>query len=181
MSNTQVINVASSTPTIPTSFDTFDGATPTGTAVPAANVINIVAEGGLHVSATGNTITIIDSEDSQTGQTIGATNLDLFTYTMPATPTAVTFQGMIVGMNQSGGGGDYGAGYFVTCSAITDGAAASILGTPNIDEFESAALFAGALTVQAIGNNVVFSLLGTAGETIDWRGELNLISQVRTA
>lgn len=181
MSNTQVINVASSTPTITTSFDTFDGATPTGTAVPAANIINIVAEGGLHVSATGNTITIIDSEDSQTGQTIGAVNLDLMTFTMPATPAAVTFQAFIVGMNQSGGGGNYGAGYFATCTAITDGAAATILGEPTIDEYESAALFQSALTIQAIGNNVVFAVLGTAGETIDWRGELNLISQLRTA
>lgn len=181
MSNTQVIDVVGTTPVIPTQFDTFNGATPTGSAVPAANIINVVAEGGMNVSASGNTITISDSEDSQTGQTIGAVNLDLLTYTMPATPTAVTFQAFIVGMNQSGGGGDYGAGYFATCCAITDGVNATVLGEPNIDEYESAALFQSALTVQAIGNNVVFGVLGTAGETIDWRGELNLISQTRLA
>lgn len=47
----------SSTPSIPTSFNGN-----TGTAVPAANILNIVGSGNLATSASGNTVTITESQ-----------------------------------------------------------------------------------------------------------------------
>jgi hypothetical protein len=178
----QIISSVSSAPAVPTSF-----VTDSGTAVPAANILNVVTPGGgtqgIETSGSGNTITITLSDPvlTATGTTIGATNLDLFTYSMGATPAATTFTVTITGINRSAGGGPFGAGYFVTASGLTDGAVASVIGNPQTDEFESTSLFSSALTVQAIGNNIVFALLGTAGQTIDWIGRLQYLQQNRTA
>lgn len=67
MSQAGVINVTSSSPTIPTNF-----VTNSGTAIPALNILNVLGSGAITTSGAGNTITIAISGSGLTWSTISA-------------------------------------------------------------------------------------------------------------
>lgn len=67
MSQAGVINSVNSNPTIPTSF-----VTNAGTAVPAANILNVLGAAGTVTSGAGNTITITVTGGGETWSTISA-------------------------------------------------------------------------------------------------------------
>jgi hypothetical protein len=68
MSQVSVFDLESNNPQIPTSFNTDSG-----TAIPVANVLNILGGEGIDTSASGNTVTI-SGEDATAGATAGAAN-----------------------------------------------------------------------------------------------------------
>lgn len=67
MSQSGILNIVSATPSIATSY-----VTNAGTAVPAANVLNVLGAGGTVTSGAGNTITITVSGSGMTWSRISA-------------------------------------------------------------------------------------------------------------
>lgn len=156
-------------PTVPTSF-----VTDSGTAVPAANILNVVTPGGgtqgIATSGSGNTIlvTVTDNSLSGTVTTVGATTGNLITFPLGAIPGTYTFDIKVAGFAVAGG--PLGAGYTLVGAVRTTGAAAILLPSQALDSFEEGGLVPSAFSLTVSGNNAVFQVLGTAGTTIDWKG-----------
>ncbi len=161
-------------PTVPTSF-----VTDVGTAVPAANILNVVTPGGgtqgIITSGSGNTITITLNETTLTGTvtTVGAVTGDVITFALGAVPGVYTFDCKIAGFATAGG--PLGAGYTIVGSVRTTGAAAVLIPSQAVDAFEEGALVAGSGTLVVSGNNAIFRVLGTAGTTINWKAAAEYI------
>lgn len=156
-------------PAVPTSF-----VTDSGTATPAANVLNVVTPGGgtqgVATSASGNTITITVTDNSVSGTTttVGAVTGNVITFALGAVAGVYTWDCKIAGFTTAGG--TLGAGYTIVGAVRTDGATATLLPNQAVDSFEEGALSAGNGMLTVSGNNVIFQVTGTAGYTIDWKG-----------
>jgi hypothetical protein len=169
----QGVTAGSLPPSVPTSF-----VTDSGTAIPVANILNVVTPGGgtqgVATSASGNTITITVSPTDITGTitTVGAVTGNVITIALGSTPGTYTFDCKIVGFNSST---PSGAGYTIVGAVRTDGATATLLSGQAVDSFEEAATAActGTLTVSA--NNAIFQVLGAAGLTINWKASVQYI------
>lgn len=151
---------------------TLSFATDSGSATPAANVINLVTAGsgalGIETSGAGNTITITLDDKSVTGTatTIGAVTGNVVTFACGATPGTYTFDCRIAGFTTAGG--PLGAGYTLVGAVRTTGAAATLITGQAVDIFEEGALSAGDANIIVSGNNAIFQVLGTAATTINW-------------
>ena len=159
------------TVTIATSF-----VTDSGTAVPAANILNVLATdvttnnvNGIQTSSTGNnTLTISLTNRLQgTAQTIGAVTGDIITFGLGGATAVFRFEFLVAG--EDAGTGD-GVGYSVWGAARTDGATATIIQTPFVDADEDATLSAAEINLIASANNVILRFTGVAGQTIDLSG-----------
>ncbi len=168
-------------PNVPTTF-TEDS----GTAVPAANNLNIVGgestsnvTNGIQTVGAGSTVTI-NLTNRATGSltTVGATPTAVITLPLGATPGVYTFDITIAGFATAGASAPLGAGYTIVGAVRTTGAAATLLPTQQVDHFEEGALGVfpqaqASLTVS--GNNAVVMVAGVAGYTIDWNALLQYV------
>lgn len=159
-------------PTVPTSF-----VTNSGTAVPAANVLNVFAsesstnvDGGINTTGSGNTVTVLLT-NRMTGSvtTSNATPAPLLTLPLGAVPGVYYIEGNLIAFDVTDAAG---AGYAFSTAARTTGAAGIEIGTEFKDLFEEAALSSADLSVSISGNSLVISAIGIAGKTIDWNGYL---------
>ena len=161
-------------PTIPTSFVTQDG-----TAVPAANILivhaidsvenndnGIIAKGGVVGTGTSNEVDIVLT-NRQTGSvsTADATPTTIITFALGATPGVYYIQGDLVAFNTTD---IAGGAYNFTSGIRTTGAAGVEISTEYKDSFEEAAMATADFNVAVVGNNVIISVIGIAGKTIDW-------------
>lgn len=170
MSQAGIISTASGPvpPSVPTSF-----VTNSGTAVPAANVLNVLGDdttannvNGISTSGSGSTETILLTNRLQgTTSTVGAANGDVITFSLGATPSSYKFFFNLTGFDAitpSCGG------YAIDATARTTGAAATVIQTPDGDEDEDVAFANADWTVVASGNNIILRVTGVAGLTISW-------------
>lgn len=159
-----------STPSIPTSFVTDDG-----TAIPAANILNVLGGTGIDTYAnpdlSDNLIIKLSNSGSTTTQTIGAVTSDVVVINLGATPSIGVFVSRVVGYDD--GGANLGCGYVLTGSVKTDGAAASIVGAQDKLIFEDALFSAADANISVSGNSVQITVLGVATYTINWTIETN--------
>ncbi len=158
-------------PAVPTSFVTDDG-----TAIPAANVLNVLGIDSTENNVSGiltranpnlsNNLEIVITNRLQgTGSTVGAVTADIITFALSAVAHVYTFDFSIAGFSS---GSSEGVGYTLVGSVRSDGATATVLPNQTLDNFEEGALVACTALMVASGNNVILRVTGTAGTTIQW-------------
>jgi hypothetical protein len=162
-------------PNVPTTF-TEDS----GTAVPAANNLNIVGgtstanvANGIQTVGSGSTVTINLTNRVVTPvpiTTVGAVTTPLITLPLGGVPGTYGFNIRVVGFNAAT---PASTTYFEFVCAATTGAAARIVSAGDSDEIclEDATLNASDVLITAVGNSVVVSAQGVAGLTIDWNAD----------
>ncbi len=155
-------------PSVPTSF-----VTDSGTATPAGNVINVVTPGGgtqgIATSAPGssNIILITVTGTTATATTIGATTATLLTIPMAA-DSGMTLDVLICGFESTLPGV---VGSSLTASFIRIGAGVpTLVQLPDDQQNISATLFLVSYSITGSGANVIVTVTGQAGVTINWRG-----------
>lgn len=162
-------------PTVPTSFVT-DVNSP---AVPAANILNEIGgqtttnnNKGIQTdgSSGSNTLTIqLTNRQTATVTTADATPTTLLTFALPAVAGTYYVYGNVQAFTLTG---PAGGAYSFSGGYLTDGATATELGTEFHDTFQSVALLTSDIFLSASGNNVVLTVQGVAGLTIDWNSLL---------
>ena len=159
---------ASISPSVATTYTTDSGS-----AVPAANILNILGDDttandndGIRTTGAGNTVTVqLTNRCQGTGSTVGAVTADLVTLSLGATPGTYTLEARVAGFNAAT---PASAGYSLFATVRTTGAAAVLVGTPDKIVNEEAALAACDATVVVSGNTAIIRVTGTAGLTVSW-------------
>lgn len=164
----QVFLGSAATPSVPTSIVTDDG-----TAVPVANILNLLADdttadntNGIQTVASGNTVTVeLTNRFYATGETIGAVTDDLITFDLGVSSAVVAFRFQIASRDSDS---TNGAGYNITSTFKTDGVTATRINTPFSEEDEDTSLEAASINMVASGNDAILRVTGVAGEQISW-------------
>lgn len=155
----------------------------TGTAIPAANNLNIFANdttannpNGITTTGSGSTVTILLTNRAYgTATTVDATSTEIITMDAGATPGTYTLDVKIAGFTAAGVGAPLGVGYTITAAVRTDGATTTLIQNQQADQFEEGALTPGLGNVTVAANDIIISATGVAGYTINWVAELNYV------
>jgi len=144
-------------------------------AVPAANILNVLGNdttennnNGIRTdgSSGSNTLTVqLTNRLQGTGTTVGATTADLVTFSLGATPGAYNFELKVVGYTTTG---PAATGFTILGTMRTNGAAATLVGTPDETVIEDVAMLTADVDMVASANNLIIRSTGIAGVTIDW-------------
>lgn len=164
------INSSSSAPppTVPTSFVTDNG-----TAIPAANVLNVngdvVGGSGIVTSAnpnlSNNLLIAIKNSNTATTQTVGAVTADIITIPLSTTPTTYVFEARVAAFEPTT---PASAGFSLFCTIRSGAVSATLItDTDKINHRESALNLCDANFVVS-SDNAILRVTGVAGLTIDW-------------
>ena len=143
------------------------------TVVPdASNEINILAvdtevynANGISTSGSGSTLTVLlNNRVKGTAQTVGAVTSDIITFDCGATPATYHFNISISGYEDDT---PSSAAYDIDIAIRTTGTAAVLIDS-DLTPQEEAALAACDVTVSVNLNNLIVTILGSAGLTVDW-------------
>lgn len=105
-----------------------------------------------------------------TATTVGATNANVLSVPLGATPGTFQFEARVKGYDAST---PAGAGYNIYATFITDGATATLVGNQSIFN-QSVALADSDAVFIASGNDAVLQVLGVTGLTINWSAETEI-------
>lgn len=163
----QIIKPSSGSTPIPPEVAT-SYVTDNGTAVPAANVLNVLGQNGVVTSAnpngSNNLIISIQNTQIDTGQTIGATTINLSTIPLGAAGTYF-FECRVAAYNAST---PLAGGYSTFTTFRTDGVTAVVVGDTDAIEHVEGALDDTLVEMVGSGNSALLQVTGVAGLTIDW-------------
>lgn len=159
-------------PSVPTSF-----VTDSGTVIPAANIVNV--NGGSTTANNDDGIQAIANPDLSNNLEILLTNRltgtatstngsveNLVTFALGASVATYRITFDVSGRDTVSGDG---VGYTLWGTVKTNGAAASIISSPFIDNDEDASLLGADITLIASGNNAILRVTGVAGRTINYK------------
>lgn len=155
-------------PQVPTSF-----VTDSGTAIPVANILNVLAndttannDNGIQTIGSGNTLTIqLTNRITGSATTTNATPTTLISLSLGATPGTYIVEGDITAYNSTDLAG---ASYTFAGAAVTNGVTATEIGVENKDIFEQVAMTAADFNLGITGNSAFIEVIGIAGKTINW-------------
>ena len=171
MSQAGIINTSSGPvpPTVPTSF-----VTDSGTAIPAANILNVLGIDastndldGVTTTGSGNTLNVVlTNRITGTATTTDAvTPVNIYTFPLGATPGTYLFNAKFVAYNLTD---SLSAGYMSTASVRTTGAAGTVIDAANSFYSEEGAMSGTVITNSVSGNDLVLTVTGLAGKTIHY-------------
>lgn len=157
-------------PSVPTSFVTDDG-----TAVPAANILNVNGVDSTENNANGiltranpnasNNLEIIISNRLQgTGTTVGATTSPIITFT-PTVIGTYAVEARVAAYNTTS---SLGAGYSMFAAIRFDGVNSNLTGTPDRIVNEEGTMTNANCTITVSGANILINGVGYAAQTINW-------------
>lgn len=163
-------------PAVATSYVTDDG-----TAIPAANILNVNGVASTEDNANGilaranpnlsnNLEVVLSNRISGDVTTINATPTTIASFPLGATPGVYTFSGDITAYDVTDVAG---ASYGVIAGIRTTGAAGIEIGTQFDTNFEEPAMINADIDVTVAGNNVIFQVTGIAATTINWDALFN--------
>jgi len=169
-------------PAVPTSFTTDvrdNSTTSPGTAIPALNILQVLGsdttqnnDNGIRTDANPNNgnVLYVELTNRMTGtaSTVGAVTADIITFSLGASTAVYRFNFLVAGRDTAGAAVGQGVGYTIDGSARTDGAAATIISTPDIDADEDTAIMGSLISFIASDNNIIVRATGVAGETISY-------------
>lgn len=159
-------------PIIPTQFTADDASI----AIPAANNLNIFSrdtsdnnDNGIQTTADPNLSDnlYVELTNRITGivTTLDATPTTIITFPLGAVPGGFFINGDVVAFDVT----DVAGGSYSFVSGIrTTGAAGIEIGTEFKDVLEEAAMMTADFTVSVSGNDLIISVIGIAGKTINW-------------
>lgn len=165
-------------PSVPTSF-----VTDSGTAVPAANILDVIGgstiannTNGIMTAATPNGSNVVTVELTNrafgSATTTNATPVVIITFILGVVPGLYTVRGDVAGFipaQNAGGSYDYVA------SVRTNGTTATLIGVAFDSNLEDVAMEPSDIDVIVSGNSLEIEVQGLAGTTIDWVATLNYI------
>lgn len=176
MSQAGEINSASGPvpPDVPIIFQAQTNGVNDGTATAAANILNVNGINGIVITASGNTLTISETEQFLTGTatTVDATTANISTLIPIPDDSATSIIVNIVG--KAVGGGSC-SGESIGLAENTSGVV-TIVGTSDVTRNNTAALAAWNVTLIVSGTNAAVQVLGVAGFTINWRATMEVVS-----
>jgi hypothetical protein len=162
-------------PDVPTSFVTQDG-----TAVPTANILlvdgfdstenndnGIITKGGVAGTGTSNEVDIVLTNriTGSATTTDGTTPVNLYTFSLGATPGTYLFTTNVVGYDIT----DLkGAGYASYRCVRTTGAAGVLIDAQISSLSEETPFTDAEVSNNIVGNSVTVTVTGVTGKTIDW-------------
>ena len=152
-------------PVVATSYVTNNG-----TAVPAANILNVLGSGGAVTSGSGNTITVsLQNGQIDQIQTIDNTTATLVTIPLGIVPRTYTFDVRIAALSISGTASGLGGGFQIFTSVRTDGLVGTVIDISDIvSRVDQPALNQIGAAVSISGNNMIVQVTGQTGNTINW-------------
>jgi hypothetical protein len=147
-----------------------------GTAIPAANSLNVNGVSSTTNNANGiftqanpngsaNLQIALSNRVTGTASVTGAITGNIVTFALSGTPAVYRFSFLVAGRATVSGDG---VGYTVDASARTNGTTATIISTPDIDADEDASLSTALMSFVASGNNVILQATGVAATTINY-------------
>lgn len=153
--------------------------TDVGTAVPDANVLNVIGgstnvnnDNGIRVIAapnppdpSNNVIVQLTNRITGTVTTTDATPTTLVSLSLGAVPGVYYVEGDLVVYDVTD---TAGAAYSFAGSAITDGAAATEIGTEEKQIFEQPAMTAADFNLGVTGNTAFIQVVGLPAKTLHW-------------
>ena len=171
----QIFKSVTASPSVPTSF-----VTDSGTATPAANILNVVTPGGgtqgIATSGAGNTITITLNNTNYTGTatTVGLTSAILNVNVPIPSNSATSFRVNIAGYDSANGLGIAGEilGGIKNVAGVLTVIATHVDSTLNGDTPLNGVV----LNLTTSGTNGQVQVTGVSGHTIDWRGTIEVVN-----
>ena len=155
-------------PEVATSYVTDDG-----TAIPAANVLNVLGGDGIETYAdpdlSNNLFIKVQNSFVDQATTVGAVTADLSTITLPISGT-YTIESRIAAWKTVGGAGDAGAGYSINGVVRSSGGVATIIGDSDGFAHSDTELDDADVEIVVSGNTAIVRVLGVTGLTINWGG-----------
>jgi len=147
-----------------------DGQIPIGQTGGAPVLSTLTAGVGVNIVNAASSITIsVDSEVQNTIQTTDATPTTLLTFDMGASAGSYLAEIRVAAHNTTD---TASAAYFLIGAARTDGASGTEVASEVSNALEDAAMSTADCTFLVSGNNMVIQVIGIAGKTIEWSGEL---------
>ena len=164
----QSVNSGDLPPVVATSY-----VTDSGTAVPIANVLNVLTsetninnDNGIQSTGSGNTVTIrLTNRITGTLTTTDATPTTLLSVPLGAIPGVYIVQGDITAYNLTD---VEGASYTYVGAATTNGVTATEIAIENKDLFEQLSMVATDFSIGVTGNSAFIEVTGLVGKTIHW-------------
>lgn len=155
-------------PTVATSY-----VANSGSASPAANILNVLAsdttsnnDNGITTTASGNTVnTLLTNRQTATLTTNNAVVQTIITLPMGATPGTIYVYGNVQAFNAST---PSSAAYSFSGGYRTDGVTATELGTEFHDTFQDPALLTSDIFLTISGNNILVQVQGVGVLSINW-------------